>query len=152
MIRREVKFNPVSAIMGVLFLLVGLFALVWVAKSIFTILAWIAPLLLVATLIIDYRTVLNYGKWILNKLNENFLSGVVYSLLTVFGFPIVSFFLFSKALLSRKIRSIEHSIQEEQQGQYAEYEIVDEEPLILDLPPMEKRKQHQKDDYEQLFD
>jgi len=152
MIQKQVKFNPISAIMGVLFLLVGLFALLWVAKSIFTILAWIAPLLLIATLIIDYRTVLNYGKWILNKLNDNFLSGVIYVLLTIFGFPVVSLFLFGKALLSRKIRSIEQSLQDEQQGQYADFEIVEEEPIVLDLPPIERRKEHRKDDYEQLFD
>jgi len=152
MIRKQVKFNPVSAILGVLFLMVGIFALLWVAKSIFTILAWIAPLLLIATLIIDYRTVLNYGKWILNKLNENFLTGIIYSLLTIFGFPVVSLFLFGKALLSRKIRSIEQNIHEEQEGQYADFEIVDEEPIILDLPQIERRKEHQKDDYEQLFD
>ena len=153
MMRKEVKFNYINAIVGVVFLVFALIGLFWLAKGVFTILAWLAPILLVATIIIDYRTLLGYGKWILNQLKTNTLVGVGMCLLTVVAFPVVSFFLFGKALLKRKIRSLETAYRDDVNERYTEYEIVDEDPeLTLELPPLEKRKESATDEYEQLFD
>lgn len=154
MVQKEVRFNYVNAIFGVIFLVFALMAVFWLAKGIFTILAWLAPILLIATLIIDYRTILNYGKWILNQLQTNTLFGVGMTLLTVVGFPVVSFFLFGKALLKRKIKSLESSYRAERSEIYSDYEIVDEDiPARLELPPLERRRERTaSDDYEQLFD
>ncbi|MBK8501452.1 MAG: hypothetical protein IPL46_04155 [Saprospiraceae bacterium] len=50
------------------------------------------------------------------------------------------------------MKALEKSYIEQREGVYAEYEVVDEKEAILDLPPLEERKQPAKDDYEQLFD
>lgn len=148
----EKRYNSSNAIVGILFLLAVLFVLFWLAKSVFTILAWLAPALFIAALIIDYRSVLNYGKWLLNQLKNNTLNGIVFSILTVVGFPVVALLLFGRALLTKKMKALEKSYIEQREGAYVDYEIVDEQEIILDLPPLEKRKEPEKDDYEQLFD
>ncbi|NND32604.1 MAG: hypothetical protein HKN76_08435 [Saprospiraceae bacterium] len=153
MIQKQGKFNFINAIFGVVFLVFALIALFWLAKGIFTILAWLAPILLIATLIIDYQTILGYGKWILHQLKTNTLVGVAVSLLTVIGFPLVSFFLFGKALLKRKIKSLETAYRADVDDNFTEYEIVDEDPVErLELPPLQKRKESAADEYERLFD
>ena len=153
MVRKQVKFNYMNAIFGVVFLVFALIALFWLAKGIFTILAWLAPILLIATLIIDYQTILGYGKWLLYQLKTNLLAGVLLSLLTVIGFPLVSFFLFGKALLKRKLKKLETAYNADLKGQYTEYEIVDEDPIEqLELPPLQRRKESATDEYDRLFD
>jgi hypothetical protein len=153
MVPKEVRFSYANVIFGVIFLVFALMAVFWLARGIFTILAWLAPILLIATLIIDYRIILNYGKWILHQLKTNTLVGVGMSLLTVLGFPIVSFFLFGKALLKRKMKSLESSYRAERAESYSDFEIVDEDVPTLELPPLErKREKTSYDDYEQLFD
>jgi hypothetical protein len=49
---------------------------------------------------------------------------------------------------------LQKSYIEQREGVYADYEIVEEQEkeMMLDLPPLEKRKEPAKDDYEQLFD
>lgn len=148
----EKRYNSSNAIVGILFLVAVLFLLFWLAKSLFTILAWLAPALFIAAIIIDYRSVLNYGKWLLNQLKNNTLNGILFSILTVVGFPVVSLLLFGRALLSKKMKSLEKSYIERREGTYTEYEIVEDQEARLDLPPLEKRNQQSKDDYEQLFD
>lgn len=148
----ERRYSSSNVIVGVLFLVASLFVLFWLAKSIFTILAWLAPALLIAAVIIDYQTVLNYGKWLINQLRFNTINGILYTLLTVVGFPLVSLFLFGKSLLRKKMKALEKNYTQQKEGMYTEYEIVDEEIHSLELPPLEKRKQPAKDDYEQLFD
>lgn len=130
----------------------SLFVLFWLAKSIFTILAWLAPALLIAAVIIDYNTVLNYGKWLVNQLRFNTLNGILFTLLTVFGFPVVTLFLFGKSLFRKKMKALEKDYREQKEGMYTDYEIVDEEVEPLELPPLERRKSSTQDDYEQLFD
>lgn len=153
MIRFEKQVNSSNIIFGVLFLLAFLFVLFWLAKSIFTILAWIAPALLIATVIIDYQTIVNYVKTLWYELRYRTLTGILYVLLTIVGFPIVSLFLLVKAMFRKKMKAIEKSHREQREGTYTEYEIVDEdEPQSLDLPPLQRRKKEAYDDYEQLFD
>jgi hypothetical protein len=148
----EKRYNASNAIVGILFLIAVLFVLFWLAKSVFTILAWLAPALFIAALIINYRSVLNYGKWLLNQLKSNPLNGILFSILTVVGFPVVALLLFGRALLTKKMKALEKSYIEQREGVYVDYEIVDENETVLHLPPLEERKQPAKDDYEQLFD
>jgi hypothetical protein len=71
-------------------------------------------------------------------------------LLTIFGFPVVSGFLFAKSFLDRKVKSIMKDQEKKVEGEYVEYEEVeDEEPEVLDLPPLEKAKE--RNEYDDLF-
>ncbi len=138
-------------------MLVGMVVLFWVAKSVFTILAFIAPVLLVITLFINHRIVLNYGKWVLNLLKTNTLMGIVATLLTIIGFPVVSFLLFGRALLQRKVKQMTGSLHDQKNEEFVEYEEIPDEDVLLELPPLQEQKvkprvETEDTDYEELFD
>lgn len=132
--------------------MVGIFlALFWLAKSIFWILSYLAPVFLIITLILNYKIVVNYLKMLWNNIKTKPLYGVLLTALSVIGFPIVAFLLFGKALLDRKVKSIEKQMEEKVEGEYVDYEIVDEKKL--ELPPMEKVEKTKEDDtYDKFFE
>jgi hypothetical protein len=148
--RKSYELNSQNTILTILFLVVAFIALFWVAQSLFRILAYVAPFLLIITLIINHNIVLNYLKWIWKLLKENTVMGIIASILTVVGFPVVSAFLFARALLHRKVKNMEKEIERRQLGDFAEYEVVDEKPL--DLPTLEKTPKTEDTGYEELFD
>ena len=165
--QRSASNNPLGNIGGVIMLVLFFVALYFIAKSVFTILAYVAPVLLLITLFIDHTVVTGYIKWIVNLFKTNILFGIGAGLLTFFGFPVVSGFLLSKALLKKKVKEITNQYEERTQGEFVEYEEVDEEPpvrieipekLDINVPPKQKPiievRQQKKDtgDYEQLFD
>ena len=152
--RRNIDINPFSSIFSILTMVLIFVALFFVAQGIFNILAWLAPILLIATVLIDYKVILNYGKWLLNLLRKDVLMGIGGVLLTVFGFPIIAGFLFGKALLYRKAKKMNQAYEEQHEGEFLEYEeIQEEEPTTFELPMLEKEEKPPKksNDYEQLF-
>lgn len=156
MSRRKIDVNPFNSISSILILVLLFVGLFFVAKSIFTILSWVAPVMLIATLIIDHKVVVGYGKWIFNLLKENFLMGAGAVLLTIFGFPVIAGFLLAKALLYRKVNKMKEAYETQSQGEFVEYEEVEEiKEKPLELPRLEKEEQpraQSNNEYEQLFD
>ena len=141
--------NPlVSILIGVFFLV----ALYFVASFIFKILYYLSPLFLIAALIIDYKVVTGYVKWIANTFRQNIVVGIVATLLTVFGFPLVSAFLLGKAFLKKRIRQVEKEVENRTKGEEVEFEELESEPLRL--PELEKERPQTKrndNEYEELF-
>jgi len=151
--RRKVDVNPFNSITSILFLVLIFVALYWLATGIFKILSVAAPFMLIAALVINHNVVLNYGKWLWNLLLKKPLLGIGGILLTVFGFPIISGFLLGKALLYRKVKKMKQEYDKQQNGDFIEYEEVDEEPQIrLELPDFQKPKKERGNDYDQYFD
>lgn len=154
---RRSDINPSNSITSILALVLVFVALYFVAKGVFTVLSWVAPVLLIITAIMDHRTIIDYGKWLWNLLRKNVIMGIGAILLTVVGFPIIAGFLFVKALFRRKIGQLEKNIKTEREGQFVDYEEVESttyEPL--ELPPIEPQPKaeprREKNDYEDMFD
>ena len=142
-----------SLIIGV-FIIIGLF---WFVQFLFKILWAIFPFLLIATAILDYKVILNYGKWVYGLFRRNWIAGGLIGLLSVVGAPLVTLLLLGRALFNRRVKQVEKEIEQRQQGEYTDYEEVDSE--VLDLPELETRKETRRppttsddNDYEQLFD
>jgi energy-coupling factor transporter transmembrane protein EcfT len=129
-----------NGIIGFVFMVLVFVALFFVAKGIFTVLAWIAPVLIGLALLINYRTILNYLKFMLSLLQRNPLGGIIGILLSFFGFPILAGVLFGKSILDRKVRKLNEAYQARQEAEYVEYEevIKPEKETKLDLPPLKK--------------
>ena len=149
-------FNVIPAILIGIFVLVALF---YIAKMAFTILMYLAPVLLIITLFIDYKVVLNYGKWVFAMMGRNPLMGVGLVLLSIVGAPVLSFFLFGKAMLKKKVKEMTQQFEEKTEGEFVEYEEVEPEKeegwVELPSPPKrQKTKQTRTSDneYEDLFD
>lgn len=160
--KRKIDVNPGNSI-GAIIAMVMVFVLMYfIAKGIFTILSWLAPVLLIATAIINYKVLVSYGNWIVNLFKSNWIYGTGASILTVIGFPIVAGFLFAKALLYRKVDQLKDEYETQTHGELIDYEVVDEDPIVpLELPPIKKAKPQSQqtppptsnnNDYEQFFE
>ncbi|MEL6866692.1 MAG: hypothetical protein AAFP19_19865 [Bacteroidota bacterium] len=158
--KKNIDVNPFNSISSILVLVLVFVGLYFIAKGIFSILTLLAPVLLIGALILDYRVVVNYGKWLVNLLKSNPLMGIGAILLTVFGFPVIAGFLCIKAYLYRKVNKIQKDVEEKRQGEYVDFEEVpDQEAPFTTLelpqmeePPKERPRQQQGNDYEQFFD
>lgn len=132
----SLRFN---GIIGFIFMVLIMVALFFIAKGIFTLLAWLSPLLLVGALVINYKTVLNYLRFMLGLLQRSPLSGIIAILLSVFGFPVVAGILFGKAILDRKVRKLHQAYASQEATEYADYEeVVRPENEKFELPPLKK--------------
>jgi len=147
----SIKLN---GIIGFVFLVSILVLLFFVAKGIFSVLTMIAPVLIVLALIINYKTVVNYLRFMLGLLRRNVLGGIIAIILSVVGFPILSGVLFGKAILDRKVKRLRQAHEANERGEEVDYEEVirPEREDSLKLPNLEKPKPEVKENpYKDLF-
>lgn len=137
--------NPIGNWIGIIMIAVVLIGLFIVGRAIFNMLYFIAPLLLIATLVIDYKVVLSYIKQLGGLFAKNPLYGIGATALTFFFYPIVFVVLLFRAFTGKKISQFQANAEEERQGEFVEYEELDEEPL--DLDEFGKVKVKKGDDY-----
>jgi len=123
----QIKGNSWGAIAILVVAFIGVF---FVARGIFWLLNLVAPILLIAALIIDYKVLINYVKWLVDLTKRNVLIGLVAIVLSIIGYPIVFAFLLGRALMNRKVKEIE-----KQERAHREGELVDYEELELENPP-----------------
>lgn len=149
--------NPLGFLVPLIILTLFFTALFFIAKSIFIGLAYASPVLILLTLLIDWRVVSEYIQFIWKLLKENSVVGLVMILLSVLGFPIVFGFLFFKALGRRSIKKTIEQIEKEQKTytDYEEVEDIDDE-TFLELPskqgkPIIMTNQNENNDYDEVF-
>lgn len=127
----------------------------FIFKGIFTVLSFVAPVLLIITAIMDFSVITDYIKFVLKLLKDNPLMGIIGIILTVLAFPFVAGFLFFRAMMRRTIKKA----QEQQEPKYADfedvteeadYEIIEDDVESLELPEIEIEKPR-KNDYDNLF-
>jgi len=143
-----------NGIIGFVVLVGILVLLFFVAKGLFSILSLAAPVLIALALIINYKTVVNYLRFMLGLLRRNVLGGIIAIILSVVGFPILSGVLFGKAILDRKVKRLQEAHKADEQGEEVDYEEVirPEREDSLKLPQMEKPKPEPKENpYKDLF-
>lgn len=129
--------NPGQWLMGLLGLIAFFFVLFFLVKGVFTILSFVAPVLLILTAIINYRVITSYVSMLWSLFKKEWWLGILGAILTVVGFPFVSGFLFFKALLLRKVDSIQSEMEGRRNDEFIDYEDLSEEPseqLILKEP------------------
>jgi len=135
-----------GGLVGGLVLLFFMLVVGWVAfkavSGIFSILAFVAPVLLIMALVINHTVVTDYIKKIFKLLREDTPKGLLYTVGTVFGYPLVAAWLAFKAYATRK--SIKQRKGNVKKKDYLDYEEVEvEEDDFLELPDLNKVKQKQ---------
>ena len=153
-------FNSITSVIGlVLFFVVAYYVL----KGAFFILGLITPALLIGAAILDFKVYPDYAKWVWKTLQSNPILGIIAVIGSVVALPVLSGFLFFKALFRRKLKKMGvdmkqgfpgQSANESAEEDFVDFEIVDEEMhKPLELPEMDKPRQESKGgDYEGLFD
>ncbi len=149
-------FGSTNMIVGMIVLALGLVALYFVASGIFWLLSKIAILLFVAAAVMDFSVISDYIKFVFGLFKKNIFMGLVATVLTVVGYPVVAALLFGKVMLKRQMNKVMGELESEKKEEFVEYEEVDDEENddFLELPEIEKpiRKRDSSNDYEDLFD
>lgn len=142
---RVVFFRP-PGIIGFLILIAIFVGLFFLAKGIFTLLSYAAPVLFVLAAIINYKTIVNYVKFVLSLMGRNPLAGIITVILSVIGYPILGGYLFFKSILDRKVRKLQQSYQQAEQDEYVDYEVMDDQKPIenIELPPLDHEPEIKK--------
>lgn len=108
-----------------------------------SLLKFVAIPMLVLALIVKPKVVINYGKWLLNSLQQNLLLGAVFTILSIVAFPFVSAFLLVKALMYDKLKNFKFNVPgmpQQEQTEDVDFEILDERPLDISKKKVEQRR------------
>lgn len=134
--------NPWKAIIGVAVIVTFLVGLFMLARFVFTLMYYLSPIMLIAALIIDYRVVLDYLKWVRNTFRRDNISGVLIGIVSIIGFPILSAYFLANALLKKQVKKVKTAYERQRNGDLVEYE-----ELETDFPPrIRKEEKLIKDD------
>lgn len=116
------RMNPFANVTGILIMVLLMVGLFYVAKGVFWLLAKAAIFLLAGAIIIHYPTVTGFLRWLWDTLRQQFLLGMFFLALTVLLYPILCAFLFVRALVNRKVSSLEALLRKEREGEFVDFE------------------------------
>ena len=134
--------NPLKGLMGIAVAIFFFIALFWFMQFLFNLLWMALPVIIIATVIIDYKVILNYFSWVGRLFRSNWLAGLLVGVLTMVGAPIVASFLLGKALLKKKVNKIHDEIKRREEDEFVNYEEIESE--TLELPQIEIRTPKEK--------
>lgn len=150
--------NPMGTIVGLLLFLGVLYLLFRLASFVLKILWWVSPLLLIATLIINRKVVLDYVQMIGGLFKRNPVSGGITLGLTIIGFPLVTLYLFGKAMLIKKAEEMKAQAPGSggspaySESDLVDYEELESKPLDLPAPQRPSRAKEEDGKYDELFE
>ncbi len=133
MIYRNKELGLASLIVLLLFFAAFMVGLFYLMKGLYYIMLFVAPILAISILFIDYRSYTAFGNWLKRKYKRDVLSGVTWTLACIAGFPFVLFILLYRALFLKGIEST-HGRKPPQTKrphneylEYHDYEIIEED-------------------------
>ncbi|MEM6769844.1 MAG: hypothetical protein AAF597_04580, partial [Bacteroidota bacterium] len=126
--------NPLSGIAGfiialvVLYLIFNLFSIAW------KILAFAAPVMFIASLIIDSSVASGYLKSIKSLFDRKWYYGLAALVLSLVAYPLTASYMLGMSLFRKKLKNRAQEMDEQINGKWTEYEDVTEETMDLDIP------------------
>ena len=147
----QYRSSPLGGVVGLLVIIGIIYLLFMTVKGVWNILAFLAPILFIIAMILRFKVVTDYAKMLWTTIKHEPIRGIVYTILSILGFPLVSAFLFFKAFTLRKVDKM-------RQPKYDEYEDVTpatEDDDFLELPEMDIVKDSKKQkpsEYDDLFE
>lgn len=151
------RISPLFAMLAFIAFMVALF---YLAKGVFWILSFVAPILFIVTFFINRQVIFDYAKSLIKLTKTNPFMGIAGIVLSFVAFPLVSAFLFGKAMLLKKVGSLRENLRTKEDEKFTEYEEVEEDdPLVLDdLEPLDEKhkeieilKESKDSEYDDLF-
>lgn len=151
--------SPLGGIIGiglVLIIAYVMFKMIFGAVSlVWSVLAFAAPILFIASMFLNFDVIRDYVKMITATFRKDTGRGLLYSAGSIFGYPLLSLFLFYKAYTTRKVRKqSEQKVKNKKEGEdYVKFEEVDDEDDFLELPEIEETEAEAKpmNRYDDLF-
>ena len=126
--------NRKNAWYGLVIMVIVLILLFFLVTSLFKILYYLSPLLLILTLIFDYKVVIRYVKMLGRFFRKNWLFGILLTVLSVLAFPLVTAGLFFNAFMNWRMRRAEKRYGVHHPGgekKFSDFELLEEEEIEL---------------------
>ena len=136
--------SSTRSITGIVLMIVFIIGLFIIARFVLKLLYWLSPLLFIGAIILDYKTVIGYGQWLINLVKRNAATGILAILGSLIFFPFVSAYLLGKAYLSKQSKDAKEAQRRQKEGDLIDFEEMDSRPL--EFPEMERRRRSQDDD------
>ena len=155
--RNPLERNPLGTVGSIIVAVIFFYLLFKLLGFVFQLIWWAAPILFIASLVIDYKVTLGYLKMIGNLFQRNWLYGVLAGIASVVLFPLVAIYLLGMALFKKKVKERQQELDERVNGKWTDFEEVPVEPTELDipyeeLPPAPQPQSRQRDEgYDELF-
>lgn len=143
------RFINISPLQGLVFLFLIIIGGYFMLRGLYWLASMLMPVLLIATLIINYKVVLDFGKMLVEAVRREPIMGVLGIIMTLVLLPLVVLFLFAKALFQRKAEKFikeQQTQYENKNGKYVEYEEVvvpkkqAEKAVFIELPPIKEKE------------
>ena len=138
--------SPKNAFWGLIVILLGLLGLYFIARVVFSLLYYLAPILFIASLIIDHKVFLEYVGWIRNLFRKDTWLGIAAVVLSLVGYPIVAALLLVRALNRKQGNKLLQDLQRRSGGELTDFEELDSRPL-LPKQPLKQENRNDPDDY-----
>lgn len=161
------SFNSKNGGVGCLiFGILGLIALFFVLRSLYILLAWASPVLLILAIIINWRAVADSGSSLWGLIQRSPLAGLIMIGLCVLGFPIVALYLLLKALGYQQVQKMRDNFETQfgdkstPEAELIDFEEIDSRPgnaatedTPLDTPPASAKlpDEQPKNPYDDFF-
>jgi len=143
--------GPFGFLVPLLVLAAFFTAIYLIARGMFWLLSYAAPVLFILTLIINYRVVTGYFQWIWNLLKNQLPVGLIMILITFFGYPFVAGYLFFKALMLRSVKKSFEKVKAKQ-NEFTDYEEVTEDTSFLEIPGQVRQDEVRRTNtYDEVF-
>ena len=161
--------SPFGGIGCLIFGILGLVGLFYILKGLFYLLWWAAPVLFALALIINWRVVAETGKSFIRLLQRNPIGGVVVAFLSIVGFPLLALYLFLSALSGRRMEQMRGSFDqtferpfsqsEPAEDDFIEFEEIESTPkrgpkptdIPVEPPPTPQKTEEKRNPYEDLL-
>ena len=140
--------QSINLLIGLLVLLIFFIGLFWITSAILRLLySWIAPVILIVALIIDYKVLIEYIQMLVKLLKKNTGLGIAAIIGSVIGYPFVFSYLLAKAYYRKKQKKSKSS-EPLKEGEYIDFEEL--ESKSVDIP--EIRKESDDSTYDNVFE
>lgn len=139
------KGNPFNLIIGLLIILVFALGLFKLTTFMFWLLKVVTPVLVVATLILDYKVFVRYFNWVVKLFKSNAVTGIIAIVATLVAYPAVAAILFGKALFNKSLKDA----KKKDKSDFTSFEEMDSTPMKI--PDYRKETRNDKE-YEDLID
>ena len=158
--RSPFERSPLGTFGSIAVALLFFYLLFKLLAFVFQLMWWAAPLILIASLVIDHKVFLGYLKMVGNLFQRNWIYGLAAGIASVVLFPLLSLYLLGMALFKKKVKERQVAMDERVNGKWTDYEEVSTEPMDLDipyeeLPPAPEPDLRRRQDgtrYDELFD
>ena len=157
--RNPLERSPLGTVGSILLALLFFYLLFKLLGFVFSLIWYIAPIIFIASLVIDHKVFLGFLKMLGNLFQKNWVYGLAAGIASVVLFPLVSLYLLGMAMFKKKMKTRAQEMDERVNGRWAEYEDVTHEPMDLDIPfeelppaPEPQTRTRKGTDYDQLFE